>query len=271
MKGLLLNKNHSYIISPTDVTTIGKSEDCDVAITTSQVADEHAEITWSDTDGGFVLQDLGSYHGTYVNECRVENASVRLASGDCVQFGKDGEVFSFSTESDTELLPVTRYRNSYQPLTFLDADSGVASAADSALPQLRINNSRPESSSSLTSLERIASNGSIMQQPSRTNLSSSSVGRHTISSINKTIQLKQAWTPQLICPKFNNSYPALNSVEQLAQSATSLHSNSTGRTVTIATNHSPDENLELNKKRVSRCNNLPAVEMHSSGTYKAYY
>ena len=36
-----------------------------------------------------MVQDLNSAHGTYVNDCRVQNAAsaVRLASGDVIRFG----------------------------------------------------------------------------------------------------------------------------------------------------------------------------------------
>ena len=34
-----------------------------------------------------MVQDLNSAHGTYVNDCHVQNAAVRLASGDVIRFG----------------------------------------------------------------------------------------------------------------------------------------------------------------------------------------
>ena len=34
-----------------------------------------------------MVQDLNSAHGTYINDCRVLNAAVRLASGDVIRFG----------------------------------------------------------------------------------------------------------------------------------------------------------------------------------------
>lgn len=48
---------------------------------------QHAVIEYDETEGCFVVQDLNSAHGTYVNECRVQNAAVRLASGDIIRFG----------------------------------------------------------------------------------------------------------------------------------------------------------------------------------------
>ena len=48
---------------------------------------QHAVIEYNESDGCFVVQDLNSAHGTYVNECRVQNAAVRLAPGDVIRFG----------------------------------------------------------------------------------------------------------------------------------------------------------------------------------------
>ena len=41
---------------------------------------QHAVIAYNEAD-------LNSAHGTYVNDCRVQNAAVRLASGDVIRFG----------------------------------------------------------------------------------------------------------------------------------------------------------------------------------------
>lgn len=48
---------------------------------------QHAIIEYDESQGCFVVQDLNSAHGTYINECRVQNAAVRLAPGDVVRFG----------------------------------------------------------------------------------------------------------------------------------------------------------------------------------------
>ena len=53
----------------------------------SNIERQHAVIEYNESEGCFVVQDLNSAHGTYVNECRVQNAAVRLASGDVIRFG----------------------------------------------------------------------------------------------------------------------------------------------------------------------------------------
>ena len=36
---------------------------------------QHAIIEYNEAEGCFVVQDLNSAHGTYVNDCRVQNAA----------------------------------------------------------------------------------------------------------------------------------------------------------------------------------------------------
>jgi hypothetical protein len=64
--------------------TIGRSPDCDVFLDDVTVSRRHAELVRR--QGGYVIADLGSLNGTYVNRRRVE--TVRLEDGDEVQIGK---------------------------------------------------------------------------------------------------------------------------------------------------------------------------------------
>jgi hypothetical protein len=43
----------------------------------------------------FVIQDLNTTNGTYINDCRVQNAAVRLAEQDIVRFGLNSMPFQF--------------------------------------------------------------------------------------------------------------------------------------------------------------------------------
>lgn len=74
---------HTMVILHCDVF----DPDCFVSKQCSNVERQHAVIEYDETEGCFVVQDLNSAHGTYVNECRVQNAAVRLASGDIIRFG----------------------------------------------------------------------------------------------------------------------------------------------------------------------------------------
>ncbi|HVR43771.1 MAG TPA: FHA domain-containing serine/threonine-protein kinase [Thermoanaerobaculia bacterium] len=65
--------------------TIGRDRSCSIVLGHPAVSRKHARITASDSS--FVLEDLKSANGTYVNNTRVER--VLLKSGDVVRFGAD--------------------------------------------------------------------------------------------------------------------------------------------------------------------------------------
>jgi len=62
--------------------TIGRGEDCDVVLTERQVSRYHAQIRR--TDSHYVLEDLGSKNGTYVNGRQVTEPYT-LQDGDEIQ------------------------------------------------------------------------------------------------------------------------------------------------------------------------------------------
>jgi hypothetical protein len=66
-----------------DRTTIGRSNDCDVVLPKRQVSRQHAEI--ERIAASYVLRDLGSKNGTYVNGQRVLDQLYRLKDGDEIQ------------------------------------------------------------------------------------------------------------------------------------------------------------------------------------------
>src|SRR5882762_8716520 len=51
-------------------TTIGRSQDCDLIVLASSVSREHAELT--QVDSGWVVRDLGSRNGSFVNAVRTD-------------------------------------------------------------------------------------------------------------------------------------------------------------------------------------------------------
>jgi hypothetical protein len=65
-------------------TLIGRSPDCDVFLDDVTVSRRHAEIVRE--DGAYVIRDLGSLNGTFVNRHRIESSV--LAADDEVQIGK---------------------------------------------------------------------------------------------------------------------------------------------------------------------------------------
>jgi pSer/pThr/pTyr-binding forkhead associated (FHA) protein len=67
-----------------DVLTIGRSRDNDVVIANLAVSRNHAQIRCK--EGDYLLSDLNSTNGTYVNGVRVTRAEVR--NGDVITIGK---------------------------------------------------------------------------------------------------------------------------------------------------------------------------------------
>ena len=65
-------------------TLIGRSPDCDVFLDDVTVSRRHAEIARE--GDAYVIRDLGSLNGTFVNRSRIETAE--LADDDEVQIGK---------------------------------------------------------------------------------------------------------------------------------------------------------------------------------------
>jgi pSer/pThr/pTyr-binding forkhead associated (FHA) protein len=79
------------------VTTAGRHPDSDIFLDDVTVSRRHAEFTR--TDSGFVVSDVGSLNGTYLNRERIERAPV--ATGDEVQVGKFRLMFFTSFNGET--------------------------------------------------------------------------------------------------------------------------------------------------------------------------
>ena len=77
----------AYRLVPSVV--VGRHPLCDIVLSDITVSRHHVEL--EKTDVGFVVTDLGSLNGTYVNGVRVDRAA--LASGDAVQIGRFKFVF----------------------------------------------------------------------------------------------------------------------------------------------------------------------------------
>jgi hypothetical protein len=71
------------------VTRLGRHPDSDVFLDDITVSRRHSEI--ERTPEGFVVRDVGSLNGTYLNQQRIERAS--LTNGDELQVGKFRLVF----------------------------------------------------------------------------------------------------------------------------------------------------------------------------------
>jgi len=68
-----------------DSVMVGRDRTCSIVLSHPAVSRRHARITLSGTS--YVLEDLKSANGTYVNNTRVDR--VKLKPGDVVRFGAD--------------------------------------------------------------------------------------------------------------------------------------------------------------------------------------
>ena len=60
---------------------------------------QHAVIEYVDDENSFLLHDLNTVNGTYVNDCRIQNAAVRLSESDTIRFGFNGTPFQLVYQS----------------------------------------------------------------------------------------------------------------------------------------------------------------------------
>jgi pSer/pThr/pTyr-binding forkhead associated (FHA) protein len=74
----------------TDVVTVGRHPDSDIFLDDISVSRRHA--TFTRTANGYVISDLGSLNGSYVNRDRIDT-DVILSGGDEVQIGKYRLIF----------------------------------------------------------------------------------------------------------------------------------------------------------------------------------
>lgn len=68
---------------PEGVTTVGRTSDCGVRVPVENVSRKHCQVTIK--DDAVMVKDLGSSNGTYVNDRRVTEQSLR--PGDMVRIG----------------------------------------------------------------------------------------------------------------------------------------------------------------------------------------
>lgn len=79
------DKGFKFRIKPASTTHIGRETDNDVVLDDPATSRHHAEILFR--DGHYVVTDLRSANGTYVNEERVSERA--LADGDAIRIGQN--------------------------------------------------------------------------------------------------------------------------------------------------------------------------------------
>ena len=79
-------------------------------VQSSTIEQQHSIIEYSEAESCYILQDLNTATGTYVNDCRVQNAVVRLAPGDIIRFGYAGAPHELEIEDAPMVCFVFIYR-----------------------------------------------------------------------------------------------------------------------------------------------------------------
>jgi DNA-binding NtrC family response regulator len=88
-----LNDNAS-ILSIDDFSTIGSDDHCQVHIKAEDISERHARI--EKKDSGYMIRDLRSQQGTFVNGARILEAFIE--DGDIIQFGSYEMMFMLEDE-----------------------------------------------------------------------------------------------------------------------------------------------------------------------------
>ncbi|KAK3583389.1 hypothetical protein CHS0354_040353 [Potamilus streckersoni] len=132
MKAYLRTAEGSFYQLASKLTTIGK-EGCDIVLQSVGVDQQHAVIEYSEAEDCYVLQDLNTAQGTYVNDVRVQNAAVRLAPGDVIRFGYSGATYELLVENPSPVsYPPVQQRPAWtQPLTLINDDLNYTMSATS--------------------------------------------------------------------------------------------------------------------------------------------
>ncbi|MBM4038573.1 MAG: FHA domain-containing protein [Planctomycetes bacterium] len=94
--------------------TIGKSPASDLALDKLAISRQHCEIT--NANGVYVIRDLGSRNGTYVEGRRI-NAATPLAEGTRIDLGPVQIIFSLGEAQPTTAVPTGDRRTALQPLS----------------------------------------------------------------------------------------------------------------------------------------------------------
>ena len=90
------NDGRTIILAKTTIT-MGRLPDNDLVVNEPAVSRRHAEITQS--EAGYVLRDLGTTNGTFVNQRDIGKEEYQLNEGDRVCLARTGTSFVFTVDS----------------------------------------------------------------------------------------------------------------------------------------------------------------------------
>lgn len=94
-----------YPLDRKNKISVGRSSDCEIWIEDNTISRRHFEI--DPTENGFMITDLKSTNGTYVNHTRIETAQMR--PGDKIQISRDTIIQFDLFDEDQKLSEQKRY------------------------------------------------------------------------------------------------------------------------------------------------------------------
>ena len=95
---------------------LGRGTDCDIQVDRDSVSRRHAKV-YRDDPTTWLVQDLGSTNGSYVNDLPIQNAKLR--DGDFLKIG--AAIFKFLTGANVEM----SYHEEIYRMTIVDGLTGV--------------------------------------------------------------------------------------------------------------------------------------------------
>uniref|UniRef100_F6PVU0 FHA domain-containing protein n=1 Tax=Ciona intestinalis TaxID=7719 RepID=F6PVU0_CIOIN len=137
----------AYLKSGGDITELSQTrtligENGGEVIYDGSISDTtHAVVEYCQQEDCFVLHDLNTPHGTYVNDCRVQNAAVRLAPGDVIKCGFNGRSFQLVFEGmagSTQYLPVQQRPSWTSPIQVMVSTPRDFDSKQTSLPLINI-------------------------------------------------------------------------------------------------------------------------------------
>ena len=96
------NVGKVFLLEPKELL-VGRDPACEVGVIDPEVSRKHARLAWQGED--FMLEDLGSTNGTFVNGKRI-NTPHLLQAGDTVAFGEN-VAFSYEAVYDPDATMVS--------------------------------------------------------------------------------------------------------------------------------------------------------------------
>lgn len=116
MKAILYNPEQCFTLNRNSAT-VGNS-DCDIILDDPRVDSCHAILEFNEEKQCFLIRDLDTHNGTFVNDCKLQNTPVYLANGDIIKFGNGNKNFELRfNESENATLFKPQINMQRSPVT----------------------------------------------------------------------------------------------------------------------------------------------------------